>query len=125
MTIGYVRNRFQFGRPLGAFQAVQHHCADMATAVEQARFLIYEAIWKLQHGAARPEDIALAKAVASRTGVFVTMQAHQLHGGMGVTDEYPLHFYSRRAKERSVAWGSEHESLRVLAGSVDAAEEWI
>jgi len=125
LTVGYVSNRFQFGRPLGAFQAVQHHCADMATAVEQARFLIYEALWKLQHGTAQPDDIALAKAVASRTGVFVTMQAHQLHGGMGVTDEYPLHFYSRRAKERSVAWGSEHESLAVLAESVDAAVEWI
>jgi alkylation response protein AidB-like acyl-CoA dehydrogenase len=125
MTLDYVRNRVQFGRPLGAFQAVQHHCADMATAIESARFLIYETIWKLQHGEARPEDLAMAKAIASRTGVFVTMQAHQLHGGMGVTDEYPLQFYSRRAKERSVAWGSEHESLSVLAGAVESAEQWI
>jgi alkylation response protein AidB-like acyl-CoA dehydrogenase len=125
MTVDYVRNRVQFGRPLGAFQAVQHHCADMATALESARFLIYETIWKLQHGEARAEDLAMAKAIASRTGVFVTMQAHQLHGGMGVTDEYPLQFYSRRAKERSVAWGSEHESLRVLAGAVESAEKWI
>ena len=125
LSVGYVATRHQFGRPLGAFQAVQHIAADMATAVEQARFLIYEAIWKQQHGAADATDVALAKAIASRTGVFVTMQAHELHGGMGVTDEYPLHFFSRRAKDRSVAWGGEQQSLRVIAGTVERAEQWI
>jgi alkylation response protein AidB-like acyl-CoA dehydrogenase len=125
LTVEYVKVREQFGRPLGSFQAVQHHCADMATAVEATRFLVYECAWKLDRGEATVEDIAVAKAAASRTGVYVTSQAHQLHGGIGVTEEYPLQFYSRRAKERSVAWGSEHASILEIARTVDDPGSWL
>ena len=89
MTVNYVRDRSQFGRALGTFQAVQHHCADMATAVEATRYITYETIWKFEAGRADANDVAVAKAVASHTGVFATMQAHQLHGGMGMTEEFP------------------------------------
>jgi alkylation response protein AidB-like acyl-CoA dehydrogenase len=125
LAVDYVGGRVQFGRPLGTFQAVQHHCADMATAVEATRVLVYEATWKVERGEATATDLAFAKAAASRTGVFVTTQSHQLHGGIGVTDEYPLQLYSRRAKERSVAWGSLHESLLAIAGTVERDEAWV
>jgi alkylation response protein AidB-like acyl-CoA dehydrogenase len=124
LTVGYVKERMQFGKPLGTFQAVQHHCADMATAVEATRFLTYETVSKVEGSIASATDLAVAKAAASRTAVFVTMQAHQLHGGMGMTEEYPLQFFSRRAKERSLAWGSEHESLLAIARSVEKDEDW-
>jgi alkylation response protein AidB-like acyl-CoA dehydrogenase len=124
ITVGYVKDREQFGRPLGSFQAVQQQAADMALAVEATRFLTYEAAWKVDHGTASAADVATAKAAASRTAVSVTMTAHQLHGGMGMTEEYPLHFFSRRAKERSLAWGSEQESLAVLAGSIADQVDW-
>ena len=124
ITVGYVRDREQFGRPLGSFQAVQQQAADMASAVEATRYLTYEAVWKVDHGTASAADVATAKAAASRTAVSVTMTAHQLHGGMGMTEEYPLHFFSRWAKERSLAWGSEHESLAVLADSIADEVDW-
>ena len=124
LTVGYVRDRFQFSRPLATFQAVQHRCADMATMVEATRFLTYETVWKLHHGAATTQDLAVAKAAASRTAVFATMEAHQLHGGIGVTEEYPLQFFSRRVKERSLAWGSQHASLLEIARYVDRDEDW-
>ncbi len=124
LTIPYVRDRVQFGRPLGTFQAVQQQAADMASALDATRYLTYEAVWKVEQGTCTAADLATAKAAASRTAVFVTLTAHQLHGGMGMTEEYPLHFFSRRAKERSLAWGSEHESLAVLAGSVADDTDW-
>ncbi len=125
LTVGYVRDRFQFGRSLGTFQAVQHRCADMATMVEATRFLTYETVWKVQKGAAATTyELAVAKAAASRTAVFATMEAHQLHGGIGVTEEYPLQFFSRRVKERSLAWGSQHASLLEIARHVDHDEDW-
>jgi alkylation response protein AidB-like acyl-CoA dehydrogenase len=124
LTVGYVRDRVQFGRSLGTFQAVQQQAADMASAVAATRYLTYEAVWNVDRGACSVAGLATAKAAASRTAVSVTMTAHQLHGGMGVTEEYPLHFFSRRAKERSLAWGSEHESLAVLARSVTDDANW-
>ncbi len=125
MTVAYVANRVQFGRPIGTFQAVQHHCANMATMVEAGRFLAYEAVWKLDEGIARAEELATAKAWAAKTAVEVTLLAHQLHGGIGVTEEYDLNFFSRRAKERALAWSSEGESMAVLGRTVDMAEPWV
>jgi 3-oxocholest-4-en-26-oyl-CoA dehydrogenase beta subunit len=124
LPIPYVRDRVQFGRPLGTFQAVQQQVADMASALDATRYLTYETVWKVDRGTCTTADLATAKAAASRTGVFVTLTAHQLHGGMGMTEEYPLHFFSRRAKERSLAWGSEHESLAVLAAYVADDTDW-
>ncbi|MGE5595008.1 MAG: acyl-CoA dehydrogenase family protein [Hyphomicrobiales bacterium] len=125
MTVAYVANRVQFGRPIGTFQAVQHECADMATLLEITRFLVYQAVAKFAAGAAQPDDIAGAKAWAARTAVDVTMMSHQLHGGIGVTEEYDLNFFSRRARDRALAWSTETECLRVVAEGVDAPEAWV
>jgi len=118
MTVEYVGVRVQFGRPIGQFQAVQHHIANMATMVIAARFLVYEALWKLDSGLASDEDIAAAKAWASRTATEVPMMAHQLHGGIGVTNDYDLQFLSRKGKERAVSWGTSEECLGVLANQL-------
>lgn len=124
MTVEYVRNRVQFGRPIGAFQAVQHHCANMALMTEATRFLVYEAIWALDDGSATAEQVAMAKAWASRSAVEVTALAHQLHGGIGVTEEYDLHFFSLCAKERALAWGTAGECLRLVAATIERPVEW-
>jgi len=55
----------------------------------------------------------------------VPMMAHQLHGGIGFTEEYDLHFFSRRGKQRAVAWGTADECLAVLASSIEEAERWL
>ena len=125
MTVEYTSSRVQFGQPIGSFQAVQHHCANMATMVEASRFLAYEAVWAIDKDVATDEQIALAKACASRTVSEVTMQAHQLHGGIGIVEEYDLHFFSLRGKERALSWGSAEECLAIVAGSVEKEEDWL
>jgi len=125
MTVDYVSKRVQFGQPIGAFQAVQHHCANMATLVEATRFLVYEAISAIDGDTASERQIAIAKASASRTVSEVTMLAHQLHGGIGIVEEYDLHFFSLRGKERALAWGSAEECLAIVADHVDEADDWL
>lgn len=125
MTIEYVSMRVQFGRPIGSFQAVQHHCANMATMVEATRFLAYEATWAVDRGTATEKQLAVAKAQASRTATETPMQAHHLHGGIGITDEYGLHFFSRHGKERALAWGTNEECLRLLADTIEEDEPWL
>lgn len=121
MTVEYVTVRVQFGRPIGSFQAVQHHLANMASMVTSCRFMVFEALWKFGEGSAERRDVDLAKAWASKTATEVPMMAHQLHGGIGVTREYDLQFLSRRGKERAVAWGTVEECLRQVATGLEAA----
>lgn len=125
MTVEYVSMRVQFGRPIGTFQAVQHHCANMATAVLGARFLAYEAIWKLDRGLATVRTTSIAKAWASKTATDVPMMAHQLYGGIGFTEEYDLHFFSRHGKERAIAWGTSEEHYRSLGSTIEEVEKWL
>ena len=123
-TVEYVSMRVQFGRPIGTFQAVKHHCANMATMTLATRFLTYEAVWNLDQGQATDKAIAVAKAWASKTSTEVTMQAHQLHGGIGMTEEYDLHFFSRHGKERALAWGTYEECISCLADTIEEVEVW-
>jgi len=125
MTVEYVGMRVQFGRPIGTFQAVQHHCANMATNTLAAQFLAYEALWDLDRGSATDTQIAVAKAHASRTATEVPMLAHQLHGGMGFVTEYDLHFFSLRGKQASLSWGTTEESIAAVAQTLEEAERWL
>jgi alkylation response protein AidB-like acyl-CoA dehydrogenase len=124
MTVAYVAMRVQFGRPIGTFQAVQHHCANMATMVEACRFLAFEALWWLAEDKSDDRQLAVAKNWAAKTVTEVTMLAHQLHGGIGVTEEYDLHFFTRRGKDRAIAWGSADETLRHLARTIEEPNRW-
>lgn len=125
MTVEYVGMRVQFGRPIGTFQAVQHHCANMATHVLATRFLTFEALWDLDRGKATECQVAVAKTEASRTATEVPMLAHQLHGGMGFVTEYDLHFFSLRGKQASLSWGTADECLAIVAQSIEEPEEWL
>ena len=124
MTADYVKNRVQFGRPIGSFQAVQHHVANMAILLEATRFLAYEAAWMFGERQREAEQIATVKAWTSKAAVEVTALAHQLHGGIGVTEEYDLHFFTLRAKERAVAWGTPAECLGEVATSIERRTDW-
>ena len=124
MTVGYVAMRVQFGRPIGTFQAVQHHCANMATMVEACRFLAFEALWWLAEDKSDDRQLAVAKNWAAKTVTEVTMLPHQLHGGIGVTEEYDLHFFTRRGKDRAIAWGSADETMRQLAATIEEPSRW-
>jgi alkylation response protein AidB-like acyl-CoA dehydrogenase len=125
MTVRYASVRQAFGRPIGSFQAVKHHAANMATRVAASRFLVYEALHALSRGTASARQVAIAKASASRMVPEVTMLAHQIHGGNGVIEENDLYFFTLRGKERSLAWGSAEECLAELAACVQEPQEWL
>ncbi len=109
MTADYVRERVQFQRPLGSFQAVQHRLADMLLDVEGARWTAYRAAWALAGGESDPaagaRAAAVAKAWTSDACQRVAFGAQQLHGGIGVDLDYDLHLYFRRAKALELELG--------------------
>jgi alkylation response protein AidB-like acyl-CoA dehydrogenase len=124
-TVRYARVREQFGRPISSFQAVRHHCANMALRVASARLLAFEALSALDAGTASDAQVALAKASASRAAPEVLMLAHQIHGGNGVIEENDLYFFTLRGAERSLAWGSFDECMDVVAAQVHAEADWF
>jgi alkylation response protein AidB-like acyl-CoA dehydrogenase len=105
MTVQYAKKREQFGRPIGSFQAIQHQCANMATEVDQVRFLTYQAAWKLSKGMQANKDISMAKAQSSDASRRVCLLGIKIHGGLGISEEYDLQLYFRKAKEAEVTFG--------------------
>jgi alkylation response protein AidB-like acyl-CoA dehydrogenase len=120
MAVEYAKDRQQFGRPIGAYQAVSHRCAQMLLETEGARSATLYAAWTADH---EPESLQLAgsmaKAYASDCGWRVTASSLQVHGGIGFTWEHDLHFFLKRAKTDGHLFGSarEHrERVAELAG---------
>ena len=105
MTVEYAKQRTQFGRPVGTFQAVQHHCANMATDVEGCRQIAYHAAWKVSEGETADREVAMAKAWVSSAYQRVCNLAHQCHGAIGFTKEHDLQLYTRRAKVQELTYG--------------------
>jgi alkylation response protein AidB-like acyl-CoA dehydrogenase len=107
MSVEYAKERVQFGRPIGSFQAIKHKCADMMVEVESARSASYYAGWA---AAEDTEDLpvaaALAKAFCSDTYFRCAAQSVQIHGGVGFSWEYDVHLYFKRAKSTEVLFGS-------------------
>jgi alkylation response protein AidB-like acyl-CoA dehydrogenase len=98
MTVEHAKTRRQFGQPIGAFQAVQHACADMMVAVECAKAATTYAAWAIdQRSDDAPTAAATAKATANDASRLVTAKAIQLHGGIGFTWEHDLHIYYKRS----------------------------
>jgi alkylation response protein AidB-like acyl-CoA dehydrogenase len=105
ITLDYAKERRQFGRPIGSFQAVQHHCANMAIDVLGSRFITYEAIWSLDVGRDASEIVSMAKAWTGKTYRRVSSLGHQIHGAVGYTREHDLHLYFRHAVASDLAFG--------------------
>lgn len=105
MTVQYATEREQFGKAIGSFQAVQHHCANMAIDVLGARFIAYEAIWLLSVGREAAQEVAMAKAWVSEAYERVCALGHQVHGAIGFTQEHDLHLFSEHAMAASLAFG--------------------
>jgi 3-oxocholest-4-en-26-oyl-CoA dehydrogenase beta subunit len=105
MTVDYAKERKQFGRPIGSFQVIQHYCADMATDVDSARLITYQAAWMLSERLPCTKEVAIAKAWVSEASRRVFTLAHQIHGAIGVTTEHDLHYYTRYAKAAELAFG--------------------
>ena len=120
MTVEYVKQRTQFGRPVGSFQAVQHHCANMATDVEGARHVAYQAAWAIAEGQSARREVAIAKAWCSGAYQRVCSLGHQCHGAIGFTQEHNLQLYTRRAKVQELSYGSVHDHKEVALQEIEA-----
>jgi alkylation response protein AidB-like acyl-CoA dehydrogenase len=116
MAVEYARDRKQFGRPIGAYQAVAHRCAQMLLETEGARSASYYAAWAAD---AEPESLpvaaSMAKAYASDAAWRVTASSLQVHGGIGFTWEHDLHFFLKRAKAGGLLYGSAGEHRERVA----------
>ncbi len=127
MSVAYAKDRQQFGRPIGAYQAVSHRCAQMLLETENSRSAVYGAAWAAD---AEPESLPLAasmaKAYASDAGWRVPDMAIQVHGGIGFTWEHDLHFFLKRGRADAAMlgdakWHRERVADAVLAGETAPA----
>ncbi|MCU1377447.1 MAG: putative acyl-CoA dehydrogenase, partial [Acidimicrobiales bacterium] len=106
MAVQYAKDRIQFGRPIGSFQAIKHKCADMLLEVESAKSAAYYAGWcAAELNDELPSVAALAKAYCSEAYFHATAENIQIHGGIGFTWEHPAHLYFKRAKSSELLFG--------------------
>jgi alkylation response protein AidB-like acyl-CoA dehydrogenase len=105
MTVDYVKNRNAFGQPIGSFQAIQHHCANMLADVDTSRYLMHQAAWLVDEGEFQSPEISKAKAWTSDAYRRVTTLAHQCHGAIAFTKEMDIHLYHKKAKINEILFG--------------------
>jgi alkylation response protein AidB-like acyl-CoA dehydrogenase len=119
ITVQYAKDRRQFDKPLGAFQAIAHYLADAVTAVDGGTSLVHEAAWA--RAAGRPEArrlAAMAKLFACQTYRDVTAMAQQVFGGIGFTVEFDIQLYFRRAKALQLSWWDTRYLEELVAAAV-------
>ncbi len=104
ITVEYAKERKQFDKPLGAFQAVSHYLADAATNIDGGRTLVYEAAWSRDAGKGIDQLAPMAKLFACNTWRDMTAMCQQVWGGVGFTIEYDIQLYFRRAKQLQITW---------------------
>ncbi len=115
MGLSYARQREQFGRPIGSFQAIQFKLADMATEVEAARNLVYKAAWLKDQGRPFAQQAAIAKLYTGELARRACNEAVQIHGGYGFMDEYPVSRFYRDAKVLEIGEGTNEVQRLVIA----------
>jgi alkylation response protein AidB-like acyl-CoA dehydrogenase len=113
-TVDYTLARHQFGRPIASFQAAQHLVANMHIALEAARLAAYSAVFWIGQGRTATRETAIARMHAASAAKLITLDAHQLHGGMGYVVDTDLHLFSERARV-----------LSTLGGGADVAATWL
>ena len=114
MATSYAKERIQFGRPIGTFQAIKHMLADQLVALEGLRSIVWYALWSIDHA---PEEALLAavtaKGVADKVVLQIASENIQVHGGSGFTTDIDAHLYVKRAQLDRMIWGppSHHTDL--------------
>ncbi|RLC94157.1 MAG: acyl-CoA dehydrogenase [Chloroflexi bacterium] len=106
ISAAYARERVQFDRPIGSFQAIQHHCANMRIDVDAMRYLTYEAAWLLTEGLPADREVSMAKAWVSEAIGRVTRLGHQIHGGVGYIMDHDMQLYFRRGEAAKALFGN-------------------
>ena len=115
MSVQYAKDRIQFNRPIGSFQAIQHYCANMVTDVDGSRFITYKAAWTISEGLPADMEVAIAKAWTSDAFKRVASLGHQIFGAIGFTMDHDLHFYYRNAKAGELAYGDADYHRKAVA----------
>ena len=118
MAVKHVRERKQFGKPIGSFQGVQFKIADMAVKIELARNIMYKAAWLLDNGKADTNVTAMAKMYAARIAVEVVDEALQLHGGYGYFDDYDIERFYRAAKVLEIYEGAKEIEKMIIGRTI-------
>ncbi len=116
MAVQYAKDRVQFGRPIGSFQAIKHKCADMLLEVESAKSAAYYGLWCASEMNDELASVAsLAKAYCSEAYFHAAAENIQIHGGIGFTWEHPAHLYFKRAKSSELMFGDPAYHRELLA----------
>jgi len=115
LTISYAQMRQQFGGPIGRFQAVHHHCAEMYRDLEICRMLSWQAAAALNDGGDGAREASIAKAKCSEAIMALTRVAHQIHGAIGYYRDYPLELFYHRAIAAQAAYGEAGHHRRLLS----------
>lgn len=115
ISVTYAKDRTQFDQPIGGFQSIQHHCANMAVDVDSSRYLTGLATWKVSQGLLATREVSMAKSFASKAGVRICKLGHQIHGAISFCDEHDMHLFLRKSQAASMAFGDREYHLEKVA----------
>jgi 3-oxocholest-4-en-26-oyl-CoA dehydrogenase beta subunit len=115
MAVDYAKNRVQFGRPIGSFQAIQHHCANMKTFSETSMLITHQAAWRIATGEGWEKEAAMCKSYTSEALKGLMMLAHQVTGGFGFMEEADYQLYYRRVRSAEVLFGTSTYYREIVA----------
>ena len=118
LAIEYSKNRVAFGRPIAAFQSIQHMCADMLLYTDGAQLLTYEALWKMDQGLPAGVEVSQAKAFANEKCEAVVRQSQVIHGGIGFMMEFDLHLWLRRVSAWTMRLGTTFDHRARIASAL-------
>ncbi len=118
ITVQYSKDREQFDKPLGAFQALSHYMADSKTALDGAKIISYEAAWAHSKGESLARLAPMAKSFACASYRDTTAMAQQIFGGVGFTLEYEIQLYFRRAKQLQISWNDTRRCEQLVAAAI-------
>ena len=115
MAVAHAKQREAFGQPIGAFQAIQHLCANMVNAIDGTTMLSREALWRMDQKLAYRVNVAQAKSFGNEQCMMVVRSAQQIHGGMGFIRDFDLNLWYRRVASWSLRGGTAAEHRRTVA----------
>jgi alkylation response protein AidB-like acyl-CoA dehydrogenase len=118
MTVAYCKDRVQYDRPIGAFQALQHIMSNMWIVTQTSKYLVYQAAWMESEGLPCTMEVAMAKAYVNENYKWVTERAVSLHGGIGTSREHDTGLYYRRAKAADTAFGDTDFQRELVAKKI-------
>jgi alkylation response protein AidB-like acyl-CoA dehydrogenase len=118
MVINYAKKRTQFGKPIGSFQAIQHHCANMLIDIEGGKWITYKTAWMVNRGIPCKKEVAVAKAWVNEAYKRVVLLGHQVLGGVGYMIDHDMPLYSRRAKAAESSFGDTNFCREIVAQEI-------